>query len=475
MKARTKEEGLVASIVHGTMQQKIPERRASTSNNPGEARSVAMRGTEHSVPPSTRKRPTVAPTIAMIVERENMRNALKQVQANKGAGGSDGMTVEALPRFLKSEWPRIKNQLVSATYRPQPVRRVEIPKPDGGKRLLGVPSVIDRLIQQATLQVLQAAWDSTFSEHSYGFRPERSAHGAIRKAQRYIQRGHRVVVDIDLEKFFDRVNHDILMGLVMRRVQDKVIVTLVRSYLSAGVLIGGLVQATRDGVPQGGPLSPLLSNLMLDQLDRELERRGHSFVRYADDCNIYVRCHRAGARVMTSITKFLAQTLKLRVNTTKSAIDYPFRRTFLGFSFDQGGKKIRIAPKSLVRLKERVRDLTSRTGGRSLEDTIEKLSMYLRGWYGYFRLSQTPSTFENLDPWIRRRLRSLMWKQWKTPAKRYAALRNLGVSEMLAASTTKGARRNGSWRMAGNPGMSGALNPKYLRSLGLFSLFQPTE
>lgn len=454
------------------MQQKIPDRRASTSSNPGEARSASVRGTGHSVPPLTRERPTVAPTINMVVERENMRKALAQVQANKGAPGIDGMTVEALPSFLDIEWPRIKRQLLEGEYRPQAVRRVEIPKAGGGVRLLGIPSVIDRLIQQATMQVLQAFWDSTFSEHSYGFRPGRSAHGAIREAQRYIQKGHRVVVDTDLEKFFDRVNHDILMGLVMRRVQDKAIVTLVRSYLSAGVLIGGLVEATRDGVPQGGPLSPLLSNLMLDQLDRELERRGHAFVRYADDCNIYVRSHRAGERVMASITKFLAQKLKLRVNTTKSAIDYPFRRTFLGFSFDRSGKKIRIAPKSLMRLKKRVRDLTSRTGGRSLEDTIEKLSMYLRGWYGYFRLSQTPSTFENLDPWIRRRLRSLMWKQWKTPARRYAALRTLGVSELLAAQTAKGARRNGPWRMAGNPGMSGALNPKYLRSLGLFSLFQ---
>jgi RNA-directed DNA polymerase len=418
------------------------------------------------------ERPTVAPTIFMVVGRENMRTALKRVQANKGAPGIDGMTVEALPRFLLNEWPAIKRQLLSGTYRPKPVRRVEIPKPDGGKRLLGIPSVIDRLIQQATMQVLQASWNGTFSEHSHGFRPHRSAHGAVNEAQGYALQGKRVVVDIDLEKFFDRVNHDILMGLVRQRVDDVAIIKLIRSYLSAGVMIGGLTSATREGVPQGGPLSPLLSNLMLDVLDRELERRGHSFVRYADDCNIYVASHRAGERVMASVTDFLATKLKLRVNPTKSAVDYIQKRPFLGFILTWNGDKVRIAPKSLLRLWARIRELTSKTGGRSLEDVIENLSAYLRGWYGYFRLAQTRRSFERADEWTRRRLRCLAWKQWKTSQRRYAMLRKLGVPEEAAAMTTAGARRFGTWHMSMTPGLTWALRPDYLRSLGLFSLLE---
>ena len=457
------------------MQQKIPEkRRASTSSNPGEARSAATRGTGHSVPPSKSERPTVAVTILMVVERENMRTALKRVQANKGAPGIDGMTVEALPRFLLTEWSAIKRQLLSGTYRPKPVRRVEIPKPDGGIRLLGIPSVIDRLIQQATMQVLQASWNGTFSEHSHGFRPHRSAHGAVTEAQGYTLQGKRIVVDIDLEKFFDRVNHDILMGLVRKCVHDVAVIKLIRSYLSAGVMIGGLVDATREGVPQGGPLSPLLSNLMLDILDRELERRGHSFVRYADDCNIYVASHRAGERVMASVTEFLAAKLKLRVNPTKSAVDAIHKRPFLGFILNRDGTKVRIAPKSLLRLKARIRELTSRTQGRSLEDVIENLSAYLRGWYGYFRLAQTRTVFERTDTWTRRRLRALAWKQWKTPQRRYAMLRKLGVSDSAAAVTTTGARRFGAWHLSMTPGLSWALSPDYLRFLGLFSLFETT-
>jgi len=373
---------------------------------------------------------------------------------------------------LVTKWPAIKVQLMNGTYRPMPVSRVEIPKPDGGKRLLGIPSVIDRLIQQATMQVLQASWDSTFSEHCHGFRPKRSAHDAVKEAQRYIKDGHTVVVDIDLEKFFDRVSHDILMGLVRKRVEDRAIVKLIRSYLSTGVLINGLVSPTEDGVPQGGPLSPLLSNLMLDQLDQELTRRGHAFVRYADDCNIYVRSHRAGQRVMANTTTFLAQKLKLRVNATKSAIDKPERRTFLGFSFTSGGKKIRIAPKSLTRFKECVRELTSRTGGRNLQNVVEHLSIYLRGWYGYFRLSEARTALRELDEWLRRRLRCLAWKQWKTPSRRYDALRRLGVPEHIVATTTSGARHNGPWHMSHTPGMAWGLNLKYFRSLGLFSLFE---
>ncbi len=433
-----------------------------------------MRGTGRPVPPLKSERPTVAPTILLVVERENMWNALKRVQANKGAPGIDGMTVEALPRFLLSEWHAIKRQLLSGTYRPKPVRRVEIPKPDGGIRLLGIPNVIDRLIQQATMQVLQASWNGTFSEHSHGFRPHRSAHGAVTEAQGYALQGKRVVVDIDLEKFFDRVNHDILMGLVRKRVHDVAIVKLIRSYLSAGVMIDGLTSATREGVPQGGPLSPLLSNLILDVLDRELERRGHSFVRYADDCNIYVASRHAGERVMASVTEFLAAKLKLRVNPTKSAVDDIHKRPFLGFILSRDGDKVRIAPKSLSRLKVRIRELTSKNKGRRLEDVIENLSAYLRGWYGYFRLAQTPTVFERTDTWTRRRLRCLAWKQWKTPQRRYAMLRKLGVSESTAASTTTAARRFGTWHLSMTPGLSWALRPDYLRSLGLFSLFETT-
>ena len=401
-----------------------------------------MRGTGHSAPSLKSERPTVAPTILMVVERENMRTALKRVQANKGAPGIDGMTVEALPRFLLSEWPAIKRQLLNGTYRPKPVRRVEIPKPDGGVRLLGIPSVIDRLIQQATMQVLQASWNGTFSEHCHGFRPHRSAHGAVNEAQGFALQGKKIVVDIDLEKFFDRVNHDILMGLVRSRVHDVAIVKLIRSYLSAGVMIGGLTSATREGVPQGGPLSPLLSNLMLDVLDRELERRGHSFVRYADDCNIYVASRRSGERVMVSVTEFLATKLKLRVNPTKSAVDNIHKRPFLGFMLSRDGDKVRIAPKSLMRLKARIRELTSKSKGRSMEDVIEHLSTYLRGWYGYFRLAQTPRVFARSDEWTRRRLRCLAWKQWKTSQRRYAMLRKLGVSEKTAAITVSAARHS---------------------------------
>ena len=309
-----------------------------------------MRGTETSVPSMGNKHPADLPSIEEVLDRENMFSALERVQKNKGAPGIDDMTVETLPRYLVSHWPRIKAELISGSYKPAPVRRVEIPKPDGGVRLLGIPTVLDRLIQQALMQVLQKHWDSSFSPHSHGFRPGRGTHGAIKEAKEYIQSGHTVVVDIDLEKFFDRVNHDVLMGLVMKRLEDKHIITLIRSYLNAGVLLGELVSPTEEGVPQGGPLSPLLSNLMLNELDAELMRRNLHFVRYADDCNIYVRSMRAGQRVRASVTRFLAKKLKLTVNEEKSAVDRPSRRTFLGFSFVSDGR-IRIAPKSIKRLK----------------------------------------------------------------------------------------------------------------------------
>src|SRR5712672_1975167 len=334
----------------------------------GEARSAAAREPEACTARTCLERPAVAgPSMEAVVERENLKEALAQVKRNKGAAGIDGMSVNDLPAYLKEHWPAIRARLLVGAYKPQPVRRVEIPKASGGKRPLGIPTVLDRFIQQAVMQVLQADWDGTFSEASFGFRPKRSAHQAVERAQAYIASGHGVVVDIDLEKFFDRVNHDILMGLVAKRVANKRILRLIRGFLTAGVLIDGLVGPTEEGTPQGGPLSPLLSNLMLDVLDKELEERGHRFVRYADDCNIYVRSQRAGERVMVGIERFLAKRLKLKINRAKSAVAAPRARKFLGFSFTIGASiKRRLAPQTVARFKAKVQELTRRTRGRSL-------------------------------------------------------------------------------------------------------------
>src|SRR6266850_1635573 len=329
----------------------------------GEARSAAAQETEARAAKASLERPAVAgPSMEAVVERENLKTALAQVKRNKGAAGIDGMSVDDLSAYLKEHWPAIRAQLLEGAYKPQPVRRVEIPKASGGQRPLGIPTVLDRFIQQAVMQVLQADWDRTFSEASFGFRPGRSAHQAVERAQALIASGHNVVVDIDLEKFFDRVNHDILMGLVAKRVSDKRILKLIRGFLTAGVLMDGLVSPTEEGTPQGGPLSPLLSNLMLDVLDKELETRGHRFVRYADDCNIYVRSQRAGERVMASIEQFLTRRLKLKVNKAKSAVAPPRKRKFLGFGFTSGKvPRRRIAPQAIARFRSRVRELTRRT------------------------------------------------------------------------------------------------------------------
>src|SRR6201986_2849346 len=336
-----------------------------------------------------------------VCERENLKEALLRVKANKGGAGIDRMTVDGIADYLKQHWPAIREQLLSGTYQPKPVRRVEIPKPDGGVRKLGIPTVLDRFIQQAVMQVLQRQWDPTFSDHSYGFRPGRSAHQAVAQAQRYIAEGHSWCVDLDLEKFFDRVNHDKLMGKIAKRVGDKRLLKLIRAFLNAGVMENGLVSPSVEGTPQGGPLSPMLSNLVLDELDRELERRGHRFVRYADDSNIYVRSQPAGQRVMKSVKRFITQKLKLKVNESKSAVAKPQERKFLGFSFT-GGKepKRRIAPKALDRFKERVRELTRRRR-ENFKQMIEKLAVYLRGWQGYFGNCQTPSVLDDLNGWIR--------------------------------------------------------------------------
>jgi len=436
----------------------------------GEARSAAARESEARTAKACPERPAVAePSMEAMVERENLKKALAQVKRNKGAAGIDGMSVDALPAYLKEHWPTIRAQLLDGTYKPQPVRRVEIPKASGGVRLLGIPTVLDRLIQQAVMQVLQADWDPTFSEMSFGFRPGHSAHQAVERAQAYIASGHAVVVDIDLEKFFDRVNHDILMGLIAKRVADKRILKLIRGFLTAGAMEGGLVSPTEQGTPQGGPLSPLLSNLMLDVLDKELEKRGHRFVRYADDCNIYVRSRRAGERVMAGIERFLAKHLKLKVNKAKSAVAKPSVRKFLGFSFtSEPLPRRRVAPQAIARFKARVRELTRRSCGRSLAQIVKELSVYLIGWRGYFGFCQTPSVLRKLDEWLRRRLRAIAWKQWKHGRVRFAELRRRGVGRDLAAKTAGSPQ--GPWRLSNSPALSLSLPNAYFRLLGLTSI-----
>jgi RNA-directed DNA polymerase len=437
----------------------------------GEARSAAAEATEARAARTDVESQAagLGPSMEAIVERGNLRKALAQVKRNKGAPGIDGMSVADLGSHLKDHWLTIRAQLLGGSYKPQPVRRVEIPKASGGKRPLGIPTVLDRFIQQAVLQVLQAYWDPTFSEHSFGFRPGRSAHQAVQRAQNYIASGHEWVVDLDLEKFFDRVNHDILMGLVAKRVTDKRILKLIRGLLTAGVLEGGLVSPTEEGTPQGGPLSPLLSNLMLDLLDRELEKRSHFFVRYADDCNIYVRSQRAGERVMASIEGFLTKHLKLKINKAKSAVARPSRRKFLGFSFTSRKQpRRRIAPQAIARFKSRVRELTRCTKGASLTQITKELTRYLVGWRAYFGFCQTPSVLGELDQWTRRRLRAIAWRQWKRGSTRYAELRRRGVGRDLAAQTV--GNPYGPWRLSISPALTLALPNAHLQSLGLAPL-----
>jgi RNA-directed DNA polymerase len=433
----------------------------------GEAPKSLPEGTES----SAGKRGTQSPAIAEqlmeeVCERENCKQALKRVKANKGSAGVDGMTVQQLPEYLKQHWPAIREQLLSGTYKPQPVRRVEIPKPEGGMRKLGIPTVLDRFVQQAVMQVLQRKWDGTFSDHSYGFRPGRSAHQAVAQAQQYMAEGYRWVVDLDLEKFFDRVNHDKLMARIATGVGDQRMLKLIRTFLKAGVMEGGLVSPVDEGTPQGGPLSPLLSNLVLDEFDRELERRGLRFARYADDCNVYVRSRRAGERVMNSITRFITTKLKLKVNVQKSAVAEPWERKFLGFSFTRfGTPKRRIAPKAVDRFKAKVRELTSRTRGISIERMAAELAQYLRGWFGYFGKCETPSVLQSLEEWTRRRLRSAIWKQWKRGSVRFAELRKRGVNKDLAAKTAGSA--HGPWHLANSKGLAFALPNAYFDSLGI--------
>ena len=375
--------------------------------------------------------------------RPNMQRALKRVIGNKGSPGVDGMTVEELPAWLREHWPRVREELLAGTYQPSAVRRAVIPKPGGGERLLGIPTVLDRLIQQALLQTLQRDFDATFSEHSYGFRPGRGAHGAMREVCAYVQSGKRWVVDVDLEKFFDRVNHDVLMGRLARRISDRRVLGLIRRYLNAGVMANGVVVERHEGTPQGGPLSPLLANVLLDEVDKELECRGHAFVRYADDLRVFVGSKRAGERIMRSLVKLFGK-LRLKVNEAKSAVALAASRPFLGFGlwYGRGGEvKLRVAPKALHKMKVRVRQLTRRTRGRSLADVVQSLAAYLNGWRGYFRVAATNKRFRELDEWIRHRLRAYQLKQWKRGTTVFRELHARGMSANAAAQVAANARR----------------------------------
>jgi len=403
-----------------------------------------------------------------IVHAENVKKALERVESNRGSAGVDGMATDKLRKHLKRNWISLRHQLLTGVYQPKPVRRVEIPKPDGGQRQLGIPTALDRFIQQSMLQVLQKQWDQTFSEHSYGFRPGRSAHQAVAKAQSYLKDGYTCVVDIDLEKFFDQVNHDMLMSRLAQRIEDKRVLKLIRAYLNAGVMEQGLVKPTEEGTPQGGPLSPWLSNVVLDDLDCELEKRGHLFVRYADDCNIYVKSERAGLRVMESIKTFITKKLKLKVNESKSAVAHPGDRKFLGFSFTKGNRtpnRRKIAPKALERFKTKIRVLTNRNRGKSLGQVIENLSTYLYGWGGYFGYCQTHSVLLHLDEWIRRRLRCLIWRQWKVYRRRKAELIKRGIDPNDAHCAAFSG--HGPWKMSRIPPIRRALPNAYFDSLEL--------
>ena len=418
---------------------------------------------------------TSASLMARILERDNLHRALKRVRQNRGSPGVDGLTVEELPAYLREHWPTIRDQLLAGRYQPSVVKRVEIPKPDGGMRMLGIPTVVDRFIQQAVLQAVQPAIDATFSESSYGFRPGRSAHQAVREAQRLVQDGRGWVVDVDLAQFFDRVNHDILMGLVAERITDPRVRVLIRRYLEAGVMVTGVVVERYQGTPQGGPLSPLLANLLLDVVDRELERRGHRFVRYADDCNVYVRSRRAAERVRESLSTLYAQ-LRLQINPAKSAVAPAHTRSFLGFSFWIAPGRVikrRVAPKALAKFKDRLRAITARSGGRSLEQVVAELRGYLPGWRNYFQIAEAPSTFRKVEKWLDRRLRLVVFRQSKRGTTLYRVLRGRGVHGRWARATSAHCGRW--WRMTTHGALQAAFPGSYFTSLGVPRLSPTTS
>ena len=408
--------------------------------------------------------------IEEVLRRENLIIAHERVVRNGGAPGIDGMTVEELMPHCRQHWERIREELRSGRYFPRPVRKVEIPKPDGkGVRVLGIPTVLDRMIQQALLQVLTPIFDPTFSDASFGFRPRRGTHDAILRAREHIRAGNRWVVDLDLERFFDRVNHDVLMARVARRVKDKKVLLLIRRFLQAGMMEGGLVSPREEGTPQGGPLSPLLSNVLLDELDKELERRGHKFVRYADDCNVYVQSKAAGERVMASLERFLSERLRLKVNREKSAVARPWNRKFLGYSTTvQRETKLKVAPQSLKRLKAKLRPILRRGRGRNLKSVIWELNRVTRGWVAYYRLAQVKGSFEDLDQWLRRKLRAILWKQWKRPRTRVKELVKRGLDRERARRSAYNGR--GTWWNAGASHLNQALPTAFFRQLGLVSL-----
>jgi RNA-directed DNA polymerase len=432
----------------------------------GQGEALSEAGSDEALCPRHEAEDTGPGLLEAVLARENMQQAWKRVRANKGAAGIDGLGIDETAKRLLWEWPAIREQLLRGTYRPQPVRRVTIPKPDGGQRELGIPTVTDRLIQQALLQVLQPLLDPTFSQYSYGFRPGRSAHQAVHAAQAHVESGRRVVVDVDLEKFFDRVNHDILIDRLRKRVADGGVIRLVRAYLTSGIMDGGVLMARSEGTPQGGPLSPLLANVLLDEVDKELERRGHKFVRYADDANVYVRSRRAGQRVMALLLKLYGR-LRLKVNEAKSAVASVFQRKFLGYSFwaAAGGKiKRRVADKAMTTFKARVRKLTWRSGGGSLQQVVERLRSYVLGWKAYFGKAETPKVWRELDQWIRHRMRAVQLKQWRRGTTAYRDLRARGARLDVALMVAGNMRRL--WHNSGTP-LNGVLDLSWADQLGI--------
>jgi RNA-directed DNA polymerase len=434
-----------------------------TRKNTARERQASAAEEEHAQPEATK-------LLEEVLRRENLITALRRVQSNKGAPGVDGMTVLELTPYLKTNWPRIREELLNGEYIPAPVLRVEIPKPDGkGMRPLGIPTVLDRFIEQAILQVLTPIFDPHMSESSYGFRPGRGCHDAVKAARSHVEAGYRFVVDMDLEKFFDRVNHDVLMARVARRVRDKRLLRLIGRYLKAGIMVNGVIHDHEEGTPQGGPLSPLLSNILLDDLDKELERRGRRFCRYADDCNIYVKSKAAGEQMMENITRFLAKKLRLKVNKEKSAVDRPWNRKFLGYTMTwHQSPKLKVSPNSIKRAKARVKEIIRRGRGRSLPKVAAELTTYLRGWVNYFRLSHVKIAFEELDQWIRRKLRLILWRQWKKPRTRVKKLIERGIDKARAMVSAYNGR--GPWWNAGASHMNAAVPTKWLQQQGLMSL-----
>lgn len=455
------------------MREGGPERRVEKSVHPLEANGGTRRDQGGAVQTRTACDEKAGDKTSRLMEevlrRENLIRAYKRVKQNKGAPGVDGMTVDELMPYCREHWEEIQGQLLNTTYIPRPIRAVEIPKPNGGTRMLGIPVVLDRFIMQAILQVLTPIFDPMFSDNSHGYRPNRSTHEAVRRAKEYVGDGYDWVADLDLEKFFDRVNHDVLMSRVARVVKDKRLLRLIRRYLQAGIMIGGLVSARSEGTPQGSPLSPLLSNILLDELDKELESRGHRFCRYADDVNVYVKSAAAGRRVMASLETFLAKRLRLKVNREKSAVARPWERKFLGYSFtDEAKPRLRVSPKSLERFKQKLKPLWKRGRGQSVEMTIKKLNQIVTGWVSYYRLSELVWPMKKLDKWIRRRIRCIIWRQWKTPKTRLKKLVKRGVPYHVAKPTAYS--NCGPWKSSKLPGMNTAYPNKALKQMGLRSL-----